>query len=57
MQIPDALRMAEAILQTGERVELQPSKDGAEVYVIKRRRVQPNMEPRPKRGAGGAERG
>lgn len=52
MKIPDALRMAEDILRTGERVELQPSKDGAEVYVIKRRRIQPHSVPRPERGQG-----
>lgn len=57
MQIPDALRLAEKILRTGERVELLPSKDGADVYIIKRRKAQINMEPRPERGTGGAERG
>lgn len=50
MRMTDALRVAEAILRTGERVELQPSKEGAEVYVIKRRRIQPNSVPRPERG-------
>ena len=57
MQIPDALHLAEKILRTGERVELLPSKDGADVYIIKRRKAQLNMEPRPERGTGGAERG
>ena len=33
------------------------TKDGAEVYVLKRRRVKLNQEPAPKRGDGGAERG
>ena len=57
MEINAALELARTVLQTGERVELQPTKDGAEVYVLKRRRVKLNQEPAPKRGDGGAERG
>ena len=57
MELREALETAARILKTGERVELQPTKDGAEVYVLKRRRVKLNQEPAPKRGDGGAERG
>lgn len=57
MKIIDALREAERILGTGERVELVPSKDGADVFIIKRRKVQVNMQPRPERGTGRTERG
>ena len=57
MELREALETASRILKTGERVELQPTKDGAEVYVLKRRRVKLNQEPAPKRGDGGAERG
>ena len=57
MELREALETAARILKTGERVELQPTKDGAEVYVLKRRRVKLNQEPAPKGGDGGAERG
>ena len=57
MKIRDALATALAILQTGERVEMQPSKDGAEVYILKRRRIKQKIEPRSERGTGGAESG
>ena len=57
MELREALETAARILKTGERVELQPTKDGAEVYVLKRRRGKLNQEPAPKRGDGGAERG
>ena len=57
MEINAALELARTVLQTGERVELVPAEDGAEVYVLKRRRVKLNQEPAPKRGDGGAERG
>ena len=57
MELREALETAARILKIGERVELQPTKDGAEVYVLKRRRVKLNQEPAPKRGDGGAERG
>ena len=57
MELREALETAARILKTGERVELQPTKDGAEVYVLKRRRVKLNQEPAAKRGDGGAERG
>lgn len=49
MELREALETAARILKTGERVELQPTKDGAEVYVIKRRKVKPNREPVSKR--------
>lgn len=32
MELREALETAARILKTGERVELQPTKDGAEVY-------------------------
>lgn len=57
MEIREALELARTVLQTGERVELIPTADGAEVYIIKRRKAKQNTEPRPKRWAGGAERG
>ena len=57
MKIADALTTALAILQTGERVELQPAKDGAEVYILKRRRVKQKIAPRPECGTGGTESG
>lgn len=49
MELKTALELARKVLQTGERVELVPAADGAEVYVIKRRRVKPNREPVSKR--------
>ena len=49
MEINAALELARTVLQTGERVELVPAADGAEVYVIKRRNVKPNREPVSKR--------
>ena len=49
MDINAALELARTVLQTGERVELVPAADGAEVYVIKRRKVNPNREPVSKR--------
>ena len=57
MEIDAALRAAREVIKTGERAEIVPTADGAEVYVLKRRKVKPNTEPRPKRWAGGAERG
>ena len=57
MEIDAALKAAREVLKTGERAEIVPTADGAEVYVLKRRKVKPNTEPRPKRWAGGAERG
>ena len=57
MGIDEALEVARKVLETEERVEIVPTKDGAEVYVLKRRKVKLNTEPRPKRWAGGAERG
>ena len=49
MELNEAMELARTVLQTGERVELVPAADGAEVYVIKRRKVKPNREPVSKR--------
>ncbi len=49
MEINAALELARTVLQTGERVELVPAADGAEVYIIKRRKAKPNNEPVSKR--------
>ena len=57
MELKEAMELARTVLQTGERVELVPAADGAEVYIIKRRKAKQNTEPRPKRWVGGAERG
>lgn len=57
MEIDAALNLAREVLKTGERAEIVPIADGADVYVIKRRKAKQNTEPRPKCWAGGAERG
>lgn len=57
MGIDEALEAARKVLETGERAEIVPTKDGAEVYIIKRRKAKQNTEPRPKRWAGGTESG
>lgn len=57
MEIDAALNLAREVVETGERAEIVPTADGADVYVIKRRKAKQNTEPRPKRWAGGAERG
>lgn len=57
MEIDAALKLVREVIKTGERAEIVPTKDGAEVYIIKRRKAKQNTEPRPKRWAGGAERG
>lgn len=49
MGIDEALEAARKVLETGERAELVPTADGADVYVIKRRKIKPNNEPRSKR--------
>ena len=49
MEINAALELARTVLQTGERVEIVPTKDGAEVYIIKRRKAKQNTAPRSKR--------
>lgn len=49
MELDEALITAREILKTGERAELVPTADGADVYVIKRRKIKPNNEPRSKR--------
>lgn len=49
MEIREALELARTVLQTGERVELIPTADGAEVYIIKRRKAKQNTEPASKR--------
>lgn len=49
MELEQALELARKILSTGERVEIQPTRDGAEVYLLKRRRIKPNSEPVSKR--------
>lgn len=49
MEIREALELARTVLQTGERVELVPAADGAEVYIIKRRKAKQNTAPRSKR--------
>ena len=57
MEIDAALNLAREVVETGERAEIVPTADGADVYVIKRRKAKQNTEPRPKRWTGGAERG
>ena len=57
MEIDAALKLAREVLKTGERAEIVPTKDGAEVYILKRRKAKQNQEPVPKRWDGGAERG
>ena len=44
MEIREALELARTVLQTGERVELVPAADGAEVYIIKRRKANVERE-------------
>lgn len=57
MEIDAALNLAREVVETGERAEIVPTADGADVYVIKRRKSKQNTGPRPKRWVGGAERG
>lgn len=57
MEIDAALNLAREVVETGERAEIVPTADGADVYVIKRRKAKQNTGPRPKRWVGGAERG
>ena len=57
MEIDAALKLAREVVKTGERAEIVPTADGADVYIIKRRKVKQNTDPRSKRWAGGAERG
>lgn len=47
MGIEEALEVARKVLETGERAEIVPTKDGADVYILKRRKV--NSVPRSKR--------
>ena len=42
MGIDEALEAARKVLETEERVEIVPTKDGAEVYIIKRRKAKQN---------------
>lgn len=49
MEIREALDLARKVILTGERVELIPTSDGAEVYIIKRRKAKQNTEPASKR--------
>jgi hypothetical protein len=49
LKIEDAMKLARRVIDTGERAEIVPSKDGAEVYILKRRKLKPNNEPSPKR--------
>ena len=49
MGIDEALEAARKVLETEERVEIVPTKDGAEVYIIKRRKAKQNTVPRSKR--------
>lgn len=49
MGIDEALEAARKVLETGERAEIVPTKDGAEVYIIKRRKAKQNTAPRSKR--------
>lgn len=46
MDIDAALKLARKVIEAGERAEIVPTKDGAEVYILKRRKV--NTEPRSK---------
>lgn len=57
MDIDEALLLAKEIWKTGERSEIVPTKDGADVFVLKRRKVKPNKVPRPKSGPGRTESG
>ena len=36
MDIDAALNLARKVVETGERAEIVPTKDGAEVYILKR---------------------
>ena len=49
MEIREALELARKVILTGERVELIPTADGAEVYIIKRRKAKQNTERASKR--------
>ena len=55
MGIDEALEAARKVLETGERAEIVPTKDGADVYILKRRKV--NIWHRSNRWAGGPEAG
>lgn len=45
MELNEAMELARKIVLTGERAEIVPTKDGAEVYVLKRRKAKQNQEP------------
>jgi hypothetical protein len=53
MELKKAFETAELIIQTGERVEIWPSKDGADIYIVKRRKIDPDR----KCSAGRTKRG
>lgn len=57
MEIDAALMLARKVWEKGERAEIVPTKDGADVYILKRRKLQPNKAPRPKSGPGRTESG
>lgn len=46
MLTPEKIKAIEAVLASGERVEIVPVKDGVRIYVIKRREIK---EPVSKR--------
>lgn len=49
MELDEALELARKVVLTGERAEIVPTKDGAEVYILKRRKMKQNQEPASKR--------
>ena len=49
MELNEALELARKVVLTGERAEIVPTKDGAEVYILKRRKMKQNQEPVSKR--------
>lgn len=57
MEINAALDLVREVLQTGERAEIVPTKDGADVYILKRRKLKSNTDPRPKSWSGRTESG
>ena len=57
MEIREALELARKVILTGERVELIPTADGAEVDIIKRRKAKQKTETASKRGGRSAESG
>ena len=49
MELNEAMELARKVVLTGERAEIVPTKDGAEVYILKRRKMKQNQEPVSKR--------